>query len=103
MDPQILERLETTLDHHAPADNWQAALVPAGMVVELLELCSGALRSKGANHEAHLLDGLRRGFLARRHNDRLKQEPEPAETPVPTRAPGRVMGRRVPGFGRVSR
>jgi hypothetical protein len=103
MDPQILERLETSLNHHAPAENWQSAMVPAAMVVELLEACSGALRSNGARHEAQLLDGLRRGFLARRHNDRLRQEAAPAETPVPTATPKKAMGRRVPGFGRVSR
>ena len=104
MDPQILQRLEATLNHQAPAEHWQNAMVPAAMVVDLLEACSAALRSSGARHEAQLLDGLRRGFLARRHNPRLRQEDDPAVAiQVPTRAPRRPMGRRLPGFGRVIR
>jgi len=102
MDPAILRRLEDTLNQQAPEQHWQQAMVPAAMVVDLLEACSAALRSSGARHEAQLLDGLRRGFLARRHNDRCREEPSPAErTPVPTRQP-KAMARRLPGFGRVS-
>ena len=102
MDPTILRRLEETLDQQAPGEQWQQAMVPAAMVVDLLEACSAALRSNGARHEAQLLDGLRRGFLARRNNDRCRQEANPAErTPVPTRQP-KAMTRRLPGFGRVS-
>jgi hypothetical protein len=102
MDPTILRRLEDTLGRAVPDQHWQQAMVPAAMVVDLLEACSAALRSSGASHDAQLLDGLRRGFLARRHNDRCRQEANPAErTPVPTRQP-KTMARRLPGFGRVS-
>jgi hypothetical protein len=101
MDPVMLERLERTLHTKAPHGNWQSALVPAAMVVDLLEATSAVLRSNGALVEAGLLDGLRRSFLAARRNPMLQEEASPAEASPAVPHAGRRLGRRVPGSGRV--
>lgn len=103
MDPQTLERIERTLAQ-APDGNWQGSLVPAAMVIDLLEVCSATLRVHGAATAAAQLDGLRRGFLDRRRSRLVQREDEPAEVETITPrhlAPQR--GRRVPGAGRVIR
>jgi hypothetical protein len=103
IDPTMLERLERTLHTKTPHTNWGSALVPAAMVVDLLEATSAVLRSNGALAEAGLLDGLRRSFLAARRNPMLKQEGAPAEAAMPLPAHGNRtrLSRRVPGTGRA--
>lgn len=103
MDPQILERIERTLAQ-VPDGSWEGSLVPAAMVIELLESCSAALRVNGARHEAALLDGLRRNFLDRRRSQLVQREGDPADVePITPKHLAPQRGRRVPGSGRVIR
>jgi hypothetical protein len=99
-----LQQLAETLERGAPYQNWTQALVPAGTVIQLLEICSAMFRAEGLMDNAARLDAVRRGFLVSRVNRKLQQEDNAAmgvQPAVQGRPP--KARRQVPGFGRVTR
>jgi hypothetical protein len=104
MDTTTLERLRRTLAQ-LPGGCWQEHMVPAAVVIELLELTAGVCRQQGDALSAADLDDLRRNFLASRQAA-LQQElqelaaatvPEPEPLPEPDNPALRERWRRVPG------
>jgi hypothetical protein len=89
------KRIELALTK-VPYAHWQRHLMPAALVIELLELTAALLRRSGQQGDADVLDDIRRSFLAGRDPGPLQGTAVEAPSPRPTS--GALPRRRLPGF-----